>query len=109
LLVPKRFALPKKFARFFAGFCLIANGAYIGLGSFGRIGDCGEMLRTGTPLWVMIAFGLLTIPHGLYLWHGLGSLKQFLQRPELITPRMAFGVAAVLAVVLVTECLLSPR
>src|SRR5262245_12677740 len=26
--------------RFFAGFCLIANGAYIGGGSFGGIGDC---------------------------------------------------------------------
>jgi hypothetical protein len=26
--------------RFFAGFCLIANGAYIGAGSLGRVGDC---------------------------------------------------------------------
>ncbi|MFZ5833635.1 MAG: hypothetical protein ACOY3P_26400, partial [Planctomycetota bacterium] len=33
--------------RFFAGFCLVANGAYIGGGSFDRIGDCGEMLRHG--------------------------------------------------------------
>src|SRR5262249_52756079 len=30
--------------RFFAGFCLIANGAYIGAGSFAAIGDCSEML-----------------------------------------------------------------
>ena len=28
--------------RFFAGFCLIANGVYIAGGSFDRIGDCGE-------------------------------------------------------------------
>src|SRR5438105_1787209 len=28
--------------RFFAGFCLLANGLYIGVGSFDRVGDCGE-------------------------------------------------------------------
>src|SRR5690242_561976 len=28
--------------RFFAGFCLVVNGLYIGLGSFGRVGDCNE-------------------------------------------------------------------
>src|SRR5947209_16580674 len=27
--------------RFFAGFCLLANGLYIGVGSLDRIGDCG--------------------------------------------------------------------
>jgi hypothetical protein len=37
-----------KLAQFFAGFCLIANGAYIGGGSFARVGDCGEMLRNGS-------------------------------------------------------------
>jgi hypothetical protein len=58
--------------RFFAGFCLIANGAYIGGGSFDRIGDCGEMLRHGSPLWVLWLFGLVTVPAGLLLWHGLG-------------------------------------
>jgi hypothetical protein len=31
---------------FFAGFCLVTNGLYIGLGSFGNIGDCGEMCAT---------------------------------------------------------------
>jgi hypothetical protein len=36
---------------FFAGFCLIANGAYLVFGTLDRVGDCGEMLRTGTPAW----------------------------------------------------------
>src|SRR5262245_59144782 len=31
--------------RFFAGFCLIANGAYLAVGSVDGIGDAGEMLR----------------------------------------------------------------
>ncbi len=57
--------------RFFAGFCLIANGAYIGFGSFGRIGDCGEMLRYGTPIWAPWLFGALAMPAGLWLWNDM--------------------------------------
>jgi hypothetical protein len=37
--------------RFFAGFCLLGNGLYIGVGSFHEIGDCGDMLRHGSLLW----------------------------------------------------------
>src|SRR5215218_8491585 len=41
--------LPMAFLlRFFAAFCLVANGLYIGLGSLGHVGDCGEMLRHGS-------------------------------------------------------------
>jgi hypothetical protein len=58
--------------RFFAGLCLIANGLYIGLGSFGRIGDSGEMLRHGAVPWQLWLFGAVTAPVGLALWHGQG-------------------------------------
>ena len=58
--------------QFFAGFCLIANGAYLGGGSFGRIGDAGDMLRHGCPLWPLWLFGAACLPLGLYLWNGLG-------------------------------------
>lgn len=60
-------------ARFFAGFCLIANGCYIGVGSFGRIGDAGDMSRHGSPMWTLWLFGLLAMPVGLYHWNGLGT------------------------------------
>src|SRR3954467_14641767 len=40
--------------RFFAGFCLIANGAYLGVGSFEGMGDAGDLLRYGVPRWVPI-------------------------------------------------------
>ncbi len=60
--------------QFFAGFCLIANGAYIGFGSLARIGDSGEMLRYGSPIWLLWLFGAVTILLGLWLWHGLGRL-----------------------------------
>lgn len=58
--------------RFFAGFCLIANGTYIGLGSFQGIADAGDMLRYGSSMWQLLLFGLFTVPFGLYLWNGLG-------------------------------------
>ncbi len=67
--------------RFFAGFCLIANGAYIAFGSFDGIGDCGTMLRHGSPIWSLWLFGAITMPIGLWLWHrqgehfGLGAAK----------------------------------
>ena len=58
--------------QFFAGFCLVANGAYLGFGSFNEVGDAGEMLRHGTPIALLWLFGLITIPIGLWLWNGLG-------------------------------------
>jgi hypothetical protein len=65
--------LPGAFVlRFFAGFCLIANGAYIAAGSFGRVGDCGEMLRHGSAVWQLWLFGAVAVPAGLWLWHRLG-------------------------------------
>lgn len=77
--------------RFFAGFCLITNGAYIGVGSFDGIGDCGEMLRHGSPMWSLWAFGLIALPSGIWLWNrqgpsfGLGSANGVVDR------RTAFG------------------
>ncbi|HKA07166.1 MAG TPA: hypothetical protein VKD71_07900, partial [Gemmataceae bacterium] len=67
LHVPGAFVL-----RFLAGFCLLANGLYIGVGSFDGIGDCGDLLRHGSPTWHLWLFGALTAPTGLWLWHRQG-------------------------------------
>ena len=61
--------------RFLTGFCLIANGAYIGVGALTLDGDAGDMLRAGGSAWMLLAFGVITVPLGLAIWHGLG--KQF--------------------------------
>jgi len=58
--------------RFFAGFCLIANGAYIGGGSLSGAGDCGEMLRHGAVIWPLWLFGAVCVPTGLMLWNHQG-------------------------------------
>ena len=56
--------------RFFAGFCLIANGAYIGC-DFSKIGptDAGLLIQHGAPRFLLILFGLICVPLGLFLWH----------------------------------------
>ena len=70
--------LPGAFVlRFFAGFALVANGLYIGLGSFGGIGDCGEMLRHGSERWQLWLFGLIATPLGFALWHRQGTAFGF--------------------------------
>jgi hypothetical protein len=86
-------------ARFFAGFCLIANGAYLSFGSLDRVGDAGDLLRHGTPEWMLWAFGLLAMPAGLWLWHRLGP--QFGLGPDgrVVTISQAMVVWGVLAVV----------
>ena len=95
--------------RFFAGFCLIANGAYIAFGPGTGPADTGVMMRYGSPRWLMVLFGLLTVPLGLYLWHnqgkhfGLGEANGQVSRPATV-------VSAVLLIVLAaTELLLSSR
>jgi hypothetical protein len=62
---------------FFAGFCLIANGVYVGVGWMRSAGDAGDMLRLGTPLWIMIAFGIVCVVGGLAMWHRLGRVTDF--------------------------------
>ena len=86
--------------QFFAGFCLVANGAYLALGSFDRVGDCGEMLRHGSSPWQLWLFGAVTVPAGLALWNrqgphfGLGPAR----RP--VRPGVAWASLAALVLLL---------
>ena len=59
--------------RFFAAFCLLVNGGYIGFGPSEGVLDTAVMVRCGTPRWVMVSFGLAAIALGLYLMHGQGK------------------------------------
>jgi hypothetical protein len=57
--------------RFFAGFCLITNGAYLAFGSIDGVGDAGDLLREGAAAWQLWLFGAVCMPAGLWLWHGI--------------------------------------
>jgi hypothetical protein len=73
-LIALRRRLPD-WLRFFAGFCLIANGVYVGVGWIWRSGDAGEMLRLGTAAWAMGVFGAICVAVGLWIWHRTPSLS----------------------------------
>jgi hypothetical protein len=58
-------------ARFFAGFCLLANGLYLAGGSIEGVGDAGDLVRHGAARWQLWLFGVPASALGLWLWHGL--------------------------------------
>ena len=59
--------------QFFGGFCLVVNGIYVGVVSFlPHTADPGDMMREGLPHWVLVVFGIVATPSGLWLWNGLG-------------------------------------
>jgi len=62
---------------YFIGFCLIANGAYIGVGAFIRAGDCGDMLKYGSPMWTLILFGSISTTAGIITWHRMGPTRKW--------------------------------
>ena len=72
--------------QFFAGFCLVANGAYIAVGSIDGVGDAGDLLRLGSPNWLLWLVGSSGIAAGFYMWHRLGGLSDVVKlRPCLVS------------------------
>jgi len=108
MLVPKQFTFARRTAMFFAGFCLLANGAYIAAGSIDKVGDCGEMLKHGSPLWTLLLFGATTIPAGLYLWHRIGSAQEFLVNPGLVDAKTAWSFLSIAALGFAIAIFVSP-
>jgi hypothetical protein len=86
--------------RFFAGFCLIANGAYLAFGSLDRVGDCGEMLRHGSSLWHLWLFGTICIPTGFWLWHRQGKHFGLGPQAEKVKPGVAYSSLGIVVVLL---------
>lgn len=84
--------------RFFAGFCLLANGAYAAAGVIDPVGDAAEMIRLGTPAWVLAGFGVPVMAAGLALWNGIG--RRFGLAGGVVDPVavwVAFGALLLLA------------
>ena len=89
-------------ARFFAGFCLIANGA-ICAGSFAGVGDAGDLVRLGSPKWCLWLFGLVAVPLGLFFWNGLGASFGLGVAKGKVDRRAAICSAVILAAVVIME------
>jgi hypothetical protein len=95
--------------QFFAGFCLIANGAYIGVGSFGGVGDPGELIRYGAPGWTPIVFGLACVPLGLSFWNGLGTHFGMGRTSGEVDRRAALGTLGVVLIIVLVEVVFGRR
>ncbi len=91
--------------RFFAGFCLVVNGAYIAFGPADGLTDTGVMLALESPRWAPILFGLLTIPPGIYLWHRQGRHFGLGDARGKVDGRATVGAACLLAAIVVLELL----
>lgn len=91
--------------RFFAGFCLIANGMYLSVGTLDRAGDPFELIEHGAAAWQMILFGILTVPPGLYLWHRQGIHFGLGAAQEKVSARAAYAALGLLVFVVIAEIL----
>ena len=100
-IVVRRFAKPYAYlAAWFAGFCLVANGAYLLGGAFraGDADDGGMILQHGGARWQLLTFGIVAISAGLYLWNGLGPHFGFGAAEGKVDRGVAVGVAILLAI-----------
>ncbi len=59
----------------FAGFCLIANGTYLGSAVSSPVGDAADLLNHGAPLWQLLLFSGVTVPPGVWMWHRLTLMQ----------------------------------
>lgn len=102
--VVRRFANSYAYlAAWFAGFCLVANGAYLLGGAFraaGRADDGGVILQHGGARWQLFAFGIVAVSTGLYLWNGLGPYFGFGTAGGRVDRRVAVGAAIALVIMI---------
>ena len=96
-LAPEKITLLKDCLGFFAGFCCVANGAYLAFGTFGRIGDCGTMLNLGCNKTIMVSYGIVTLLIGFAFWHQLGSPKQLFENSDWCSAKHVWIVLLLLA------------
>lgn len=96
-------------AAFFAGFCLIANGAYLAVGSLFADGDdAGVILHHGGARWQLLGFGAAAAAVGLYLLGGLGPKFGLGSAGGKVDRGAALGAAAAMLLVVIAELTLSP-
>lgn len=83
----------------FAGFCLLANGLYVGWGTFDPAGDAHEMIRLGVPRGSMLVFGLVAMLSGLWLLDRVSPMLGFGDRPRRIRTNDVVWVLTAAAIV----------
>lgn len=95
--------LPEACLRFFAGFCLLANGAYLGSAFQMPVGDAFDLVQGGTPLWQLGLFGLIGMGLGLWCWDSLRPRLGIGRDAAPISGKSAALTALALAILLLIE------
>ena len=104
LIIVRRFAPRCAYlARFFAGFCCVANGTYLAAGSLAVVGDAADLLRHGVPSWILVVLGIPLSGFGLYLWHGLGKYFGLGREAGVVDRKVTIAIVIALLAVVVTE------
>jgi hypothetical protein len=82
-----------------AGFCLIANGAYIGIGVWQPVGDTRELVALGTPRWCLALFGAVAVVGGFWIWQRVSPRLGFGRTPATVSARQAYATLLVAVIV----------
>ncbi len=96
-------------SQFLLGFCLLANGLYLGIGAFDGVGDAGDLLRLGANAWLLWLFGIICVPLGLVAWHGLGPTFGLGSNALPVTAGLALTSLALLLITVLLELSFSQR
>lgn len=91
--------------RFFAGFCCVANGAYIGAGALFPVGDAHVMRGLGTAAWTLALFGAVATSLGLLMWNGLAAHFGVGPAGRPVSRHIALSMLAVCSAIVVLEVL----
>lgn len=96
------------FIRFFAGFCLIANGAYLGSAAIEAVGDARDLMIANVPIYLPIAFATLTVPSGFLLWNHQGACFGIGKNGRIISLRESTIAALTLIIWLIVASIFFP-
>lgn len=95
-------------AAFFAGFCLVANGAYLAGGSFlsGGADDAGVILQYGGAQWQLLLYGIPSVAAGLWCWNGLGPHFGLGPAHSVVDRSAAWAMTGLLFLIIIMELVL---
>ncbi|MFT3785602.1 MAG: hypothetical protein QM770_05485 [Tepidisphaeraceae bacterium] len=77
-----------------AGFCLIANGCYLGVGTVDPVGDARVLVTHGAPRWTLVLFGIAALLAGGFIWHRCSGRFGFGSASHAIEPQHAWWTAS---------------
>jgi hypothetical protein len=99
----------RSYAEFFAGFCLIANGLNIGVGSFEGVGDAGDLHRLGAKQDALLMFGAIAFALGVWIWHRASGEFGFGPNPRVIGRREVAAAAATATILTILAAICGSR